>query len=440
MHDWQRYQRELVAREISTLTRYYDRVIQWKTLPHDDGLLLELTDARQKRALSTNEPMVDLRGERSERTAVLLNGVLNHDTDIEGLLNDLHGRLSRTSRVIAIMYNPYYRWLYQAANRFGVRAGETPNTFLTREALANLARLSNFDIVRVRPVVHFPFPAFGVGDPVNRTAPLVPGSSAVGAVWVVVLRPIIEETQRPSLSIVIPARNERGNIEAAVTRLRSLKETGTELEIIFVEGHSSDETWPEIERVKAKYSAEFNIKAFRQDGRGKADAVRKGFAHASSELLTILDADLTMPPELLHRFYDAYCRGLGDFINGSRLTYPMEGDAMRFLNRLGNTFFAKALGRTLDTPLSDSLCGTKLVTAHDYARIQRWRNDFGDFDPFGDFELLFPAAILGLGIIDIPIRYRARAYGATNINRFRHGAQLLKMTGVGLSRIKVGQC
>ncbi|MBK8014889.1 MAG: glycosyltransferase family 2 protein [Deltaproteobacteria bacterium] len=438
MHDWQRYQRWLVAREISTLTRYYDRVIQWKTLPHDDGLLLELLDSKQKRSLGTTEPMIDLRSERNERTAVLLNGVFNHDTDIERLLKALHGHLSRTSRVIAVVYNPYYRWLYQAANQIGLRGGETPNTFLTREALANLARLTDFDIVRVRPVVHFPFQALGAGNPLNRAAPLVPGSSAVGAVWVVVLRPIIQEARRPSLSVVIPARNERGNIEPAVTRLRSLRET--ELEIIFVEGHSSDETWPEIERVKAKYSAEFNIKALRQEGRGKVDAVRKGFGHASSELFTILDADLTMPPELLHRFYDAYCRGLGDFINGSRLTYPMEGDAMRFLNRLGNTFFAKALGRTLDTPLSDSLCGTKLLAAHDYARIERWREDFGDFDPFGDFELLFPAAILGLGIIDIPIRYRARAYGATNIHRFRHGAQLLKMTGVGLSRIKVGQC
>ena len=144
-----------------------------------------------------------------------------------------------------------------------------------------------------------------------------------------------------------------------------------------------------------------------------------------------------MPPEMLRRFYDAYCEGHGDFINGSRLVYPMEGAAMRFLNRLGNIFFAKMLSSVLDVRIGDSLCGTKLLTRSDYQRMVAWRNDFGDFDPFGDFELLFPAAVLGLGIVDIPVRYLARTYGETNIRRFRHGLLLLKMTWVGLIRIKM---
>ena len=135
-----------------------------------------------------------------------------------------------------------------------------------------------------------------------------------------------------------------------------------------------------------------------------------------------------MPPELLHRFYDAWVAGKGDFINGSRLVYPMEDDSMRFLNRLGNIFFAKALSYSLDTPLTDALCGTKLLTKKDYDRFIKWRTDFGDIDPFGDFELIFPAATMGLGIVDIPIKYRSRTYGSTNINRFRHGLTLLRMT------------
>jgi len=142
--------------------------------------------------------------------------------------------------------------------------------------------------------------------------------------------------------------------------------------------------------------------SLRQTGKGKADAVRLGFAHATQPLLAILDADLTMPPEMVGRFYEAYCQGFGDFINGSRLVYPMEGDAMRFLNRLGNIFFAKMLSGILDVRIGDSLCGTKLVTRVDYQRMEAWRRDFGDFDPFGDFELLYPAAVLGLGIVDIP--------------------------------------
>jgi hypothetical protein len=154
--------------------------------------------------------------------------------------------------------------------------------------------------------------------------------------------------------------------------------------------------------------------------------------------LTILDADLTMPPELLPRFYEAYCSGLGDFINGNRLVYPMEGEAMRPLNRIGNLFFAKAIAWALKAPIGDSLCGTKLLAKADWHRFNEWKNDFGDFDPFGDFELIFPAQVLGLGIVDVPIRYLARTYGETNISRFRHGLMLLRMTWVGFKKIRWG--
>jgi glycosyltransferase involved in cell wall biosynthesis len=233
----------------------------------------------------------------------------------------------------------------------------------------------------------------------------------------------------------LPARNERGNIENSLKRFPEL---GCETEIVFVEGHSNDGTWEEIQRVAALYGRRYRIQALQQTGKGKADAVRLGFAHATQPLLVILDADLTMPPEMLARFYEAYCQGYGDFINGSRLVYPMEGEAMRFLNRLGNIFFAKMLSAILDQRIGDSLCGTKLLTRSDYRRMTAWRTDFGDFDPFGDFELLFPAAVLGLGIVDIPVRYLARTYGETNIRRFRHGLLLLKMTWVGLISIKMG--
>jgi glycosyltransferase involved in cell wall biosynthesis len=256
-------------------------------------------------------------------------------------------------------------------------------------------------------------------------------------VAVVVLRPIVPERGKPSLTVVIPARNEKGNIEDAIIRLPDLG--GARLEVIFVEGHSNDGTWEEIERVVAKYSGHLEVKAFRQTGRGKNDAVRLGFSEASGDLLTILDADLTMPPELLSRFYQAWCAGHADFVNGSRLVYPMEGNAMRFLNRLGNMFFAKALSFVLGTRLGDSLCGTKLLARHDHQRVVAWRKDFGDFDPFGDFELLFGASILGLGAIDVPIAYRARTYGSTNISRFRHGWQLLRMTAIGLFRVRMGK-
>jgi glycosyltransferase involved in cell wall biosynthesis len=167
------------------------------------------------------------------------------------------------------------------------------------------------------------------------------------------------------------------------------------------------------------------------------DASRLGLLEAKYDIVTILDADLTMPPEMLGRFYSAYCEGHTDFVNGNRLVYPMEGEAMRFLNRLGNVFFAKAVSYVLSVRLGDTLCGTKMFSKSDYIRFCKWRSDFGDFDPFGDFELLFPAAIMGVGIVDIPVAYKDRTYGSTNISRFRHGLMLLKMVAIGFFRIKV---
>lgn len=434
---WKKYAYGLIAKELSLITRYYDRVLQWMPRPDDSGLLLAALDCREKELIKESDTFPDLSNEYTARTAILLNGTINHHFDVQGLLLQIAPRLSRTSRILIVAYNPYFSWLYRFANRVGIRQGEVPTTFITRIDLENIAKLAGYTIVRTRLEVYLPWKLFGFGTILNHVLSSIPVVRWLGLVYLAVLRPIAPEASRdkPSLSCVVPARNERGNIENCIRRLPDL---GCDLEVIFIEGHSTDGTWEEILRVKEVYGARFNIKAFQQSGKGKSDAVRLGFSKAGGDLLTILDADLTMPPELLGRFYSAYCEGHADFINGSRLVYPMEGNAMRFLNRLGNVFFAKALSWVLDTQIGDSLCGTKLVARHDYQRMVAWRKDFGDFDPFGDFELIFPAAVLGLGIVDIPIRYRDRTYGSTNISRFRHGLMLLKMTLIGLYRIKIG--
>ena len=431
---WKRYVNTFLAGELSTLTRYYDRLIQWLPREDDKGGLLAAMDAPVKETIERDEAFPDLTGESDKRTAILVNGTFNHEFDIQGLLSQLKPKLSRTSRVIAILYNPYLRALYSLANWLRIRKGELPSTFVTQVDLRNIVKVAGFEIVRSRLAVYCPWKMLGLGNAINRVLPLVPLVRWFSLTYFVVLRPLGRQT-RPGLSCVIPARNECGNIENALKRFPSL---GCETEIVFVEGHSSDGTWEEIQRVAALYGDRYRIQALQQTGKGKADAVRLGFAHATQPLLVILDADLTMPPEMVGRFYEAYCQGFGDFINGSRLVYPMEGDAMRFLNRLGNIFFAKMLSGILDVRIGDSLCGTKLVSRVDYQRMEAWRRDFGDFDPFGDFELLYPAAVLGLGIVDIPIRYLARTYGETNIQRFRHGLLLLKMTWIGLIRIKIG--
>lgn len=434
---WKRSFYDWVAAEVSATTCTYDRVVQLWPSPGDTGYLLSRIEAPDLSCVPAGEEAPDLSSERDRRTALLLNGTFNAHLDIQGLLYGLLPRLSRTSRVVVVTYNYLFAWLFRLADRLDLRDGPESSTFLTRADLDGIARLSGFEVVRSRTTGYAPGTLLGLGWLANKLFPAVPGLRRLGLVEVVTLRPVIAEERRPSLTIVIPARNEAGNIESAVRRLPDL---GTELDVIFVEGHSTDGTWDEIQRVLRQPSRErVTLRAYRQQGKGKADAVRLGLSVATGELVAILDADLTMPPEMLVRFYEAYRAALADFVNGSRLLYPMEGEAMRFLNRLGNIFFAKALSRVLGTRISDSLCGTKLLARHDYERFTRWRRRFGDFDPFGDFELLFPASELALGVVDVPIRYRARTYGSTSISRFRHGLMLARMTVVGFLRLRLGR-
>lgn len=429
------YVYSLLAAEISCLAKYADRVIQWLPTANDDFTLLDMIEHASKTVVP-DEDFADLSHEHDEKTVILINGSINHNYDIQGLLLKLYPRISRACRVVIVAYNPYVSWLYHLANKLDLRRGELPTTFVTRVDLENIAKIAGFSIVRTRLAAYIPWRLFGLGDLINRLLPCVPLVKWFGFAYIATLRPVIPEAaRRPSLSCVIPARNERGNIENAIRRLPDL---GCALEVIFVEGHSGDGTWEEILRVKELYHDRVTIRALQQTGMGKSDAVRLGFSEAKNDLLTILDADLTMPPEMLGRFYQAYCAGHGDFINGTRLVYPMEGEAMRFLNRLGNIFFAKTLSWVLGERIGDSLCGTKLVSRRDYHRMIAWREDFGDFDPFGDFELLFPAAVMGLGIVDIPIRYLDRTYGSTNISRFRHGLMLLRMTIIGFIKLTMG--
>src|SRR5262249_29886806 len=235
------------------------------------------------------------------------------------------------------------------------------------------------------------------------------------------------------VSVVVPARNEAGNIEAAIRRTPVM---GKGTELIFVEGGSSDGTRERILELLASYRGSLDLKFYPQSGKGKGDAVRTGFAHATGDLLMILDADLTVVPEDLPKFYEAMISGLTDYVHGTRLVYPMEQEAMRFLNKLANAFFAKTFSFLLDQPIKDTLCGPKVLWADDYERIVHNRSYFGDFDPFGDFDLIFGARKINLKISEIPVRYRSRTYGETNISRFRHGLLLLRMCFFAGSKIK----
>ena len=434
---WKRYFYSIIGAEISATTQFFDQCRQVAPLTHDTGHLLNFVRCKSKSIDPSVGSIPNHHDQHERRIALLFNGNFNYLSDIEHELSQLKFKLSRHTRVFLVLYNPYLRFLYRIMDWLGLRSAPFPTTFMTMSDLQNLARLSGYEVVRTRPSVFFPLALPVLSTIINQICPAVPLIRHLAFVWVVVLRPIIPETRKPSLSIIIPARNEAGNIEDSLKRLPTFAEP--DIEAIFVEGGSGDETWLRIKHLEEQPPPSIRIKAFQQKGKGKNDAVRVGFDQASHEIVTILDADLTMPPELLSRFYDAYCAGLGDFINGNRLLYQMEKDAMRPLNRIGNIFFAKILSWVLDFKIGDSLCGTKMLTLHDYRRIKEWRAHFGDFDPFGDFELLFASSELALGVQDLPVRYLARSYGDTQIHRFRDGLKLKRMTFLGLFRIRLGK-
>lgn len=371
---------------------------------------------------------------------ILLSNLVGYLDDVEKVLDQVARLCHRQSRVIITSYNRMWEPLIGFAEMVGIKRKGPEQNWLSKDDVANLLSLTGFETYRTNSCMLLPFNVPLLSPLFNRIISHMPLMGYVSLNDYIFARPAPEDVRasdewrtRYSVSVVIPARNESGNIRAAVERVPDM---GSHTEIIFVEGNSTDDTWDEINRVMAEYGGRRDIKALRQDGRGKGDAVRKGYAEAKGDILMILDADLTVPPEDLPKFYRAIATGKGEFINGVRLVYPMEKGSMRTLNTMGNHFFSSLFSWILETPIKDTLCGTKVMFRKDYVRLAEGRSFFGDFDPFGDFDLLFGAHKLNLRMVDLPIRYRERKYGTTNISRFRHGLLLLKMSAFAAMKIR----
>ncbi len=367
---------------------------------------------------------------------IVLADVVGHLKDIEETFRSMRAFCRPETRVIVSYYNFLWEPVLKFGERFGLKMPQEQQNWLSSEDIENLLILSGYEVVKTQSRFLLPKKIPWLSDFVNRYVGTLPAIRRLCLCRYIVARPLgLKEKTQFSISILIPARNEKGNIEAAVKRI---PEFGERQEIIFVEGHSTDGTLEEIKRV-VEANPDRIIKFMVQDGQGKGDAVRKGAAAAQGEVLMILDGDLTVTPEDLPKFYRALASDMGEFINGSRLVYPMERQAMRFLNLLGNKFFSTMFTWILNQRFKDTLCGTKALFKRDYDRIQASRSYFGDFDPFGDFDLIFGAIKQNLKIIEVPIRYQERTYGATNINRFGHGWLLLKMTLFAYRKIKAIQ-
>lgn len=364
---------------------------------------------------------------------IIIGDTIGDMEDVLASLKNLHLLCSRITRIIISYHSPLWRPILRMGELWGGRMPSEASNWLSLDDISNLLTLADFDVIMREWRQIMPKRLFGIGILLNNYIGTLPFIRALSLRNYVVVRSLRQpEPDYSSCTVVIPARNEAGNIESAINRMPDICD---DLEVIFVEGHSHDDTLKEMERVRDAYP-DRDIKILVQDGTGKGDAVRKGLAHARGDVLMILDADLTTPPEQLPKFFDVLKSGKGEFVNGSRLIYPMDDKAMRFLNSIANRIFPIIFSWLVNQRLSDTLCGTKAISRHHYLNLIVNRHYFGEFDPFGDFDLIFGASKMNLKVIEIPVRYTYRSYGETQISRFSHGAMLLRMVLFAFRKLK----
>ena len=364
---------------------------------------------------------------------IILSDLVNDLWDVQAMLSGLQAYCAPHTRIILNCHRHLWNIPLRIAQTVGIATPNLPQNWLTRHDLINLLEITGFQCLQGWNEIIAPVALPLGADFANRYLAKIWPFYALGLANFMVARPLQKPLcANPTVSEIVAARNEAGHIEELLARI---PEMGGGTDIIFVEGNSTDDTFATIQRCIAAHP-ERRCQLIKQTGKGKGDAVRLGFEQATGDILMILDADITVPPEDLPRFYALLTNGAAEFVNGVRLVYPMADDAMRFLNLLGNKFFSWAFSWLLGQPIRDTLCGTKVLWRSGYQRIAEQRAYFGEFDPFGDFDLLFGAARLNLKILEVPIRYRARRYGETNISRWRHGWLLLKMVVFAARRIK----
>jgi len=367
---------------------------------------------------------------------IILSNLIGYVDDIQLVFQNLKSICHSQTKIIVTYYNFLWEPILKLSELIGLKTKTPKQNWLSLKEINDLLYLSGFHTYRNSKRMILPIYIPFLSEICNVFLAKLPffRMFCINNFTFAHLNSIEEKTisKEYSVSVIIPARNESGNIDNVLKRMPQL---GSKTELIFVESNSTDDTWQKIKAVENSNSP-FSIITKQITEKGKNAAVKKGFELATGDILMILDADLTVAPEDLTKFYNAIATHKGDFINGSRLVYPMEKEAMRFLNLFGNKFFSLLFSWLLEQRLKDTLCGTKVMFKKDYARLKSNRSFFGDFDPFGDFDLLFGAHKLNLCIVELPIRYHERTYGRTNISRFKHGFILLKMCFFAARKIK----
>ncbi len=364
---------------------------------------------------------------------IVISDLLGQLEDCDQFFSVIKPLCTPRTRIVVAYYSPAWEPVLRLASMLGLRMSQPDQSWLSSGDTMAFLNAAEFDVIKREWRQLVPKKIFGLGWLINSyLAPLPIIRRFCLRNYVVARHAPTQQKEVLSATVLVPCRNEKGNIEAAVTRLPKFCD---DMEVIYIEGGSSDGTFEECERVRDE-NPELDIKVFKQPGKGKGDAVHLGFDQARGDIVMILDADLTVPPESLPKFYDVIASGRGEFVNGTRMVYPMQSGAMRFLNYWANRTFSIIFSWLLNQRFTDTLCGTKVIRRKDYDELARNRHYFGDFDPFGDYDLIFGASKLNLKIIEVPVRYADRTYGETQISRFRHGLLLLRMVVFAFQKLK----
>jgi SAM-dependent methyltransferase len=370
---------------------------------------------------------------RGQFDFIILSDLINDLWDVQETFAHLRRFAHPRTRLVLNFFNSLWLPVLKTAEWMGLKAPALAQNWLSTADVLNLLDLAGWEALKTDARILWPIKTPLIEPLFNRWIAPFLSHLCLTLFCIARLKPTTTPRKEDfSCSVIVPARNEAGTIESAIRRI---PEMGRGSEIIFVEGGSCDDTWPEILRVAREYPHR-TVRMLQQKGAGKRNAVREAFAIATGDILFTLDADLTVAPEELPKFYEALCSGTAECVNGVRLVYPTEEQAMRFLNMVANKFFSMSFGWLLRQPVKDTLCGTKALYRRDYLLIEESETGSGPIDPFGDFDLLFGAAKLNLRIVDLPVRYRARTYGRTNIHRWNHGFRLLKVAVAGAKRLR----
>ncbi len=352
---------------------------------------------------------------------IIITDLFEVSSDIYELLKTTRDKLNNNGKILISTINPKWRSVLRFSEIINIKKQIRKSSNTKLKKIVSSARSSGLELNYFYTKQIFPFKLLGFGRVLNKALELIFFKFNLGIKSYILFSNITFLKTEMSKSVIVPAKNESKNLEILFESFPKLSSLN---EIILICAESKDNTL-EMGKDISKKKSDLKIKVIEQESKGKAGAVFEALEHTTGELIAILDSDISVEPETLPSFFEIIESGHGDFVNGTRLIYPIENKSMRFLNRLGNKFFKFAVSSVIRNPLSDSLCGTKIFRRSHINRIISWRKDLNNLDPFGDFDFLFSAAYYGEKISEYPVHYKARIYGKTQINRFRDGFKLI---------------